>query len=142
MPLRRLLRSVLAAAATLAVVVPSVAAVPVAHRSAVASGKYAGRTGEGKPFRFRVSHGRVKKLSFRWSAYCSDDAGYLSGTYRPRGFSAKISKRRRFKSHKTVNGVELRISGRFRGRKASGKAHFRLEDCDAGTVKWKAKLKS
>jgi hypothetical protein len=132
-------RALIAVVVALAVIVPALAA------ASVDGGKYSGKTSEKKPFRFVVSRGKVKRLYFKWSAYCSSDASYVSGSYRPRHFSARISRRGAFRStFKTSAGVKLMVKGRFHGHRASGKLHFVFDDgdCDAGTLRWKAKLRS
>ena len=117
------------------------------------SGKYAGRTSQGKPIHFRVSGNgkRIKGLELRERIKCriNGRSRTISGTERQgRGDVLKLRKGKFAKTFRgKKNGVRFRfkIAGRLGDHGFRGEARDRASapgvSCDTGKIRWRAHAK-
>ena len=131
------------AALTLALTVPAVA-------PAATGGKYKGKTEQNRPVTFKVSKGKVKSFEAGINVFCIGDGLKFNAVIPPKAMKLKKGGKFSYKGRDKIDSANIEISGRVKGKKASGKISMTYSQYDASTgmfngcsgeAKFKAKRK-
>ena len=131
------------AALTLALAIPAVAPAAIA-------GKYKGKTEQNRPVTFKVSKGKVKVFEAGINVFCIGDGIKFNAVIPPKAMKVKKGGKFAYKGRDKIDSANIEITGRVKGKKASGKISMTYSQYDAssglfqgcsGKAKWSAKRK-